>query len=152
MDLLERLRHDIRIERREAAPFKVERKVEVADDGGHVTAQERHILVVDHLLFLLAFELVHMLVDAFKVPVCLQQLCSRLVADTRHAGNVVGRVAFEAEEIDELVGAHAVALLHLRGPVHGHVGDALLRGDDAGLAAGQLIGVLVARDEERFVA
>ena len=149
---LERLGHLVGIERRERARFEVEREVEVAHDGGHLAAQIRHVLVVDDLLFLLALEIVHVLVDALEVAVGLQQLRGGLVADAGHAGDVVGRVALEAEEVDELVGAHAVALEHLGRAVDGHVGDALLRGDDARLVGCQLVGVLIARHEQRLVA
>ena len=63
--------------------------------------------------FCLPLEVVHMLVDALQAAVGLQQLRRGLVADAGHAGDVVGRVALEAEEVDELVGAHAVTLEHL---------------------------------------
>ena len=149
---LERLGDGVGVERGEGASLEVEGEVEVAHDGGHLAAQKRHVLVVDHLLLLLALELVDVLVDALEVAVGLQQLGRRLVADAGHARDVVRRVALEAEEVDELVGAHAVALLHLGGPVDGHVGDALLRGDDARLVGGQLVGVLIAGDEQRLVA
>ena len=152
LHLLERLRHALRVERREAALLEIEREVQVAHDGGHLAGEKRHVLVVDHPLLLLALEVVHVLVDALQVPVGLQKLRGRLVADAGHAGDVVGRVALEAQEVDELVGAHAVALLHLGRAVDGHVGDALLRGDDARLVAGQLVGVLVARHEQRLVS
>ncbi len=113
LHLLERLRHALRVERREAALLEIEREVQVAHDGGHLAGEKRHVLVVDHPLLLLALEVVHVLVDALQVPVGLQKLRGRLVADAGHAGDVVGRVALEAQEVDELVGAHAVALLHL---------------------------------------
>ena len=93
-----------------------------------------------------------MLVDALKAAVGLQELGRRLIADAGHAGDVVGGVAFEAQKVDELVGAHAVALLHLGRAVDGDVGDALLRGDDARFVRGQLVGVLVARHEQRLEA
>ena len=93
-----------------------------------------------------------MLVDALQAAVGLQQLRRGLVADAGHAGDVVGGVALEAEEVDELVGAHAVTLEHLGRAVDGHVGDALLRGDDARHVGGQLVGVLVARHQQRLVA
>ena len=93
-----------------------------------------------------------MLVDALHGPVGLQELRRRLRADAGHAGDVVGRIAHQPQEVDELLGAHAVALPHLIGAVHRDVGDALLRGDDARQLARQLVGILVAGHEQGLEA
>ena len=152
LDLLERLHHLLLFERGEGRRLQVEREVEVAHDGGHLSAGERGVLVVADALELLAFERVQVLVEAFERPVLLQQLGRGLLADAGHAGDVVGRVALEPQEVGHLRRRDAVALRHLGRAVDGHVGDAFLRGDDARLVAGQLVGVLVARHQQRLVA
>ena len=149
---LERRGHGFRVEVREAARLQIQREVEVAHDGGHLATGESGVLVLDDALLLLALELVDMLVEPFQAAVRLQKLRGGLLADTGHAGDVVGRIALQAKVVGHLLGTDAVAIQHFRRPVYGHVGDALFRGDDARLVGSQLIGVLIAGHQQRFVA
>ena len=148
----ERRRDLVDVERREARVLDVEREVQIAHDCRHAAADVGGVLVLLEVLELLALELVEVLVDAVDAPVSRKQARRALVADAGHAGDVVGAVAFEAQEIGELRGRHPVALLDLGGAVDRHVGDALFGGDDAGEVARQLVSVLVAGDEQRLVA
>ncbi len=65
---------------------------------------------------LFAAQLVDMLVNALEAAVGSQQLRRRLVAHARHAGDVVGAVAFKAQEIGELRRLHAVTPRTSPGP------------------------------------
>ena len=155
--LAEGLLHVRRIEGGEAHRLQIEGEVQIGHDGRDLAGQKRRLAVVLDVLLLLALELPHMLVDALHGTVGLQKLRGGLRPDAGHAGDVVGTVAHKAQIVDELRRCHAVALLHLGRPVDGHVGDALLRGHDARQLARQLVGVLVAGDEqgletERLVA
>ena len=60
-------------------------------------------------------------------PVLLQQLGGGLVADARHAGDVVGGVALQPDEVGHQLGRDAVALDHALAVVHARVGDARAR-------------------------
>ena len=150
--LRERLGDGLGRKRRERCAFQVKLEVKVAHDGGHLAAGKRRFAVFDHALFLLALQLVDVLVDALQVAVGRKQLRRRFVADAGHAGDVVGAVAFEPQKVGELLGAHAVAVAHLRRPVNGHVGDALARGDHVRQLGAQLVDVLIARHQKRAVA
>ena len=92
-----------------------------------------------------------MLVNALEAAVGAQQLRRRLVAHARHAGDVVGAVALQSQEIGELRRLHTVTLAHLARAVDGHVGDALARGDHVRELGTQLVDVLIARDQQRAV-
>ena len=81
-----------------------------------------------------------------------EQLSSCFLANAGHAGDVVARVALEAEEVRHLSGRHAVALEHGIRCHDGHIGHAFFRRDDARLLCSELIGVFVAGDEENGIA
>ena len=150
--LRERLGDGLGAERGERSALKVQGEIQVAHDGCHLAAGERRVAVFLHALLLLAAQLVDMLVNALEAAVGSQQLRRRLVAHARHAGDVVGAVAFKAQEIGELRRLHAVTLAHLAGAVEGHVGDALARGDHVRELGAQLVDVLIARDQQRAIA
>ena len=150
--LAERLLHVRRVEGGKAHRLQVEGEVQIGHDGRDLSGQKRRLAVVLDVLLLLALELPHVLVDALHRPVGLQKLRGGLGSDAGHAGDVVGAVAHKPQVVDELGGRHAVALLHLGRPVDGHVRDALLRGHDARQLARQLVGVLVAGDEQGLVS
>jgi hypothetical protein len=95
-------------------------------------------------------ELVDVLEHALEGPVLRDQLAGGLVADPGNAGDVVGGVALETDEVRHLLGRHPVACedplrgvdVDVRDPARGHhqrdaVGDQLKRvavgRDDGGL-------------------
>ena len=149
--LRKRLGDGLRAKRRERRTLKIQGEIQVAHDGGHLAAGERRLAVLLHALLLLAAQLVDMLVDALEAAVGAQQLRRGFVAHARHAGDVVGAVALQSQEIGELRRLHAVALAYLAGAVDGHVGDALARGDHVRELGAQLIDILIARDQQRAI-
>ncbi len=89
---------------------------------------------------------------AFDVAVGLDQLRGRLVADARHAREVVRRLALEGDEIGPLLRRNAVLLHHSLGVEPGHIGDAAPRHHHADAIAHELEHVAVARDDQYLVA
>ena len=80
------------------------------------------------------------------------QLARGLVADSRDAGDVVRRVALEADEVGHLIRAHAVAQLDPLGRVDVDVRDAA-RGHHQGHVLGaELERVAIGRDDARLDA
>ena len=97
-------------------------------------------------------KLVHPLQEGFDGDEVLNQLGRRLVADARDPGNVVGCVAAQRFEVDQLRGLEAVSLTNLIRPVQEGVGDAP-SGDQRFHGLGhQLKTVEVARDYRDRVA
>ena len=76
-------------------------------------------------------------------PYSLDQLGGALLADPLHAGNVVGRVADQRAQIEQLLGRHAEALLDFGGPV----AAVLHRVEQRDALADELHQVLVGRDD-----
>ena len=150
--LPESLRHRFRLIRGEGKGFQLERKIKVAHDGGDIARKESHVAVVLQVFQLLALQLVQILVDALHAAESLEQLRGGLLPDTGNAGDIVGRVAHQAQEIGDLRGSHPVFFLDHRRIEHHHVANALLRGEDARVFARQLAGVLVAGHQQDIAA
>ena len=94
----------------------------------------------------LALDRVRVLQDVFQAAELMDEFQGGLLADARHPGYVVGRIAHEREHVDHLLGRHApLALKVFRSeravvPCIKH----------ANPGAQQLLGVLVARNNEGF--
>ena len=71
----------------------------------------------------------------------------RLVADARDAGDVVGGVALEPDEVRDQLRRDAVAVDHALAVVDLRVGHAAARAHDPHAVVDQLVGVAVARDD-----
>ena len=127
--------------------------VEAAVDGG----QHLRLLGVlggraQRLAPLLAGHLVQMLVDALQAAELDEQVGGGLLADARHALDVVRRVTLEADEVGDQLGADAVALADPVGRVDDDVGHAARRHHDADAVGGQLERVAVGGDDAHPVA
>ncbi len=133
----------VRVGRDELLQIQVERYVALGccELFGH----SRVLGVVDQVLLALgAADLVDMLEHAFQRAEPLQQLRRGLVADSRHARDVVAGVALEPDEVRNQLGRHAVAIDHAGAVVHAGVGDPTARGHDLGPVSDELVGVPIA--------
>ena len=102
-------------------------------------------MLAEVLLPLRAGDLVHMRQHPLERPVLLEQLRGGLVPDPRDAGDVVGGVALQPDEVGDQLRRHAVALDHALAVVDARVGDATRGGHDPDAAVvGELVGVPVA--------
>ncbi len=95
-------------------------------------------------------ELGRMLDHALDRSVLRDQLSSGLVADTRDTRDVVARVAFQADEVGDLVGPDPVAGLYALGRVDLDVGDPARRHHQADVLRHELERVTVGRDDARL--
>jgi hypothetical protein len=86
---------------------------------------------------------------ALEIPVALQQLSRGLRADAPRAGNVVGRVATQADQIGHLIRTDPVALNDAVGIDVLHLADARDGTNDGRAGRGQLVRVAVVREDER---
>ncbi len=76
----------------------------VHQDGGQRLAHPALLREGDHVLLLLALELLHTVDDAFQAAELFHQLHGGLLADAGNAGDVVHRVAHQAEDVAHLIG------------------------------------------------
>lgn len=106
----------MRAERRERRAFQIQLEIQVADDGGDLTAQARRLFVLDEALPQLALQLVDVPIDAFDALLGLEQLRGLLRADAGNTGDVIRRIPHEAQVIAELLRRDAITLPHLIGP------------------------------------
>ena len=104
------------------------------------------------LLELLAGDFLHMCEHVLNGTVGQQQLRSCLRADTRDARNVVGRIAHESLEIDELHRLKAILLLEGSRVIVLELRDALLGQEHAQVWPHELQSVAVARDDTHIIA
>ena len=132
--------------------LQIEVELHIAHDGRHAAARVRVFLVFSEVLQLLALELVEVVVDAVDAAVILQKFRGGLVANAGHAGNVVRRIALQAQEVGELRGRHAIALLDLGGTVNRDIGDAFFRGNHMRAIGYELVDVFIAAHEQGFVS
>ena len=138
---------------RPARLLEVELDRHVADDGHHPLAQPDLVDVRLECGFQPALgQLVDTLEQGFDADVVLDQLGGRLVADARHARDVVRGVAAQRFEIDELRRLEAVTLPHLVGAVDEGVGDASARHKSLHRLGDELQAVEVAGDDRDRVA
>ena len=79
------------------------------------------------------FQFICVPVCIFDAAVVLDDLCGRLLAHPRHAGNVVRSIAHQRLHINEFFRRDTVALFHFRRIVILHLGPSLLRLRDADL-------------------
>ena len=98
------------------------------------------------LLALGAGDVVHVLEHALQRPEPLQQLGGGLVPDSRHARDVVARIALQTDEVRDQLGRDPVALDHSFSVVHAGIGDPPRRGHDLHAVAHELVGVAVPGD------
>ena len=148
----ERLRYLCRIKIRKRKIFKIDLDRHITHDRGNFARKKGVVLMVRKILKLLSLESIEMCIDALEIVEFLQHGRSLLVANTGNARNIVRLIALQAQEIRKLTRGNAIALLHLSRTIDNHIGDALLRGDDARKIARQLIGILIAGHEQRVVA
>ena len=79
----------------------------------------------------------------------LDELRRRLVADTRNAGDRIGRVALEADEVGHLLRRHSEPRRNSLGRIDVDVGDTARRHHEADVVRYKLKCVAVGRDDAR---
>ncbi len=125
----------------------------VALGGGQLLGDARQLGVLAQVLLALGpRDVVDVLEHALQRPPRLQQLRGGLVADPGNAGDVVGRVALEPVEVGDQLGADAVAVDHLLGPVELGLGDPPRGGHDLDVLVDELEGVAIAGDDRHLDA
>ena len=123
---------------------------EVALDRRQQLRALRVLAVLDQrLAALVAGHGVDVRVDALERAEAHEQVGRGLVADAGHAGDVVGGVALEADEVGHEPRRNAVAGLDALGRVDVHVGHAARREQDADVVRDELERVAVVRDHAR---
>ena len=128
--------------------LEVDLERDVAHHRREQLAHARVVRVVDQVLLALgARDLVDAGEHAFEVAELLQQVRGGLVADAGDAGDVVGRVALEADEVRDQLGRDAVAVDHGLAVVDLRVRDAAGRGHDPHAVVDELVRVAVARHD-----
>ena len=132
--------------------LQIEVELHIAHDGRHAAARVRVFLMLGKVLQLLALELVEVVVDAVDATIVLQKLRGGFIANAGHAGNVVGRIALQAQEVGELRRRHAIALLNLGRAVNRDIGDALFRGNHVRAIGHELVDVFIAAHKQGFVS
>ncbi len=75
----------------------------IGDDGCQFFAQHRHILACPHFFADGALDFIRVFDHSFHAAVFLDKFRGRFFANTLDAGNIIYRVAHEAEYIDHLV-------------------------------------------------
>ena len=125
--------------------LEVELDGDVVDDRGELLGEPRGVGELGQVLLALgARDLVDAREHGLEVAEALQQVRGGLVADARDAGDVVARVALEADEVGDQLRRDAVAVDHALAVVDLRVGDAARGGHDPHALADQLVGVAVA--------
>ena len=100
----------------------------------------------------LSLDVIGMLKHVIEGTPLDQQLGSGLFAHAGHTGNVVTRIALEAQEIGNEARRDTVALHDLFGRVDNDIGHALASRHDARGVTRELVGILITRDEKDTVA
>ena len=102
---------------------------------------------------LLSLDVFESLIDTLDGAELLQEFGGRLVADSRDAGDIIGRVALETEEVGNLLGGDTIALVDLIAIIDDYISDAFAsRHHPHSLIGNQLESVLVAGDHQDVVA
>ena len=133
--------------RREDERGRIAVDVEVAPHRRELLRDERLLRVLPDVLRPRGRELVHVLEHAVERAVLRDQLTRRLVPDPRNAGDVVGRVALEPDEVGDLVRPDPVARLDPLRRVDVDVRDPARRHHQADVVADELEGVAVGGDD-----
>ena len=107
----EHAHHRIGVDRAPQRELDVALDGSVRTDRGDLAAHARVLGVLAQVLAHLAGNLLGVVEHRIERTVLLDELGGRLLADARHAGDVVGGVALQAEEVGDLVGADAEPLL-----------------------------------------
>ena len=92
-------------------------------------------------------QLVHVLEDSLERAVGGDQLRRGLVADSRDAGDVVGGIALQADEVGHLVGRDPQPRLDALGRVDVHIRDTARGHHQADVVGDELEGIAVGRDD-----
>ena len=120
LELLEQRNDPLRVERSGRERVGVHVQLQVAIDGGQALRQQRLCGVGLDLLPLLALELVDAGDQRLHRPELGEQLLGGLLSHSGNAGDVVGAVAGEPEQVDHLLGALHPEPLAYRGHVEHH--------------------------------
>ena len=131
----------IRSSRSSSKSMSSDRRRQLLGDAGVVG------VVRQVLLALGARDLLDVGEHALEVAELLQQLGGGLVADARDAGDVVGGVALEPDQVGDQLGRDAVALDHALAVVDLGVGDPARGRHHPHPVLDQLVDVAVARDD-----
>ena len=127
-------------------------EVEVAPHRRELLRHARLVGVLDDVLLARGRQLVRVLDHALERAVLRDQLAGGLVADAGDAGDVVGAVALEPDEVRNLLGLDAVARLDALRRVDVHVAHAARRHHQRDVVGDELERVAVGRDDRRLDA
>ena len=128
--------------------LQVEVDGDVVDGRGELLGEPRGVGELGQVLLALgARDLVDAREHGLEVAEALQQVRRGLVPDARDAGDVVARVALEADEVGDQLGRDAVAVDHALAVVDLRVRDAPRGGHDPHPLVDELVGVAVAGDD-----
>ncbi len=133
--------------RREDELRRVAVDVEVAPHRREQLRDPRLVRVQDDVLPARRRQLVDVVDHTLERAVLRDELARGLVADPRHARDVVARVALQADEVRHLIGPDAVAGDDAVGRVDVDVGDAARRHHQADVVGAELERVAVGRDD-----
>ena len=148
LPLAERLRRSGAVGAAGDLRLEVEVDGDVEHDRGELLGDARVLGVVGEVLLALgAGDLVDAVEHGLEVAEALQQVGRGLVADAGDAGDVVARVALEADEVGDQLGRDAVAVDHALAVIDLRVRDAPRGGHDPHAVADELVGVAVAGDD-----
>ena len=97
--------------------------------GGKIFTHERLLIVFSQIILRLCrLDLIQMFMSIFDGMIALNQLCRRLLTNTRHTWNIIGGVSHQTLHINKFRRRHAVQLLHIDGIIilrHGAAGFGL---------------------------
>ena len=149
LELVEEHTHPLRVERAVLEILGLDADVDGAVEHRHLTVLEHALLRFAEVLALLRRQLIEVVEDVLERSVGADELRSRLLADARHARQIVARVAAQRGVLGILRGGDAAPLEDARLVVERVVGDAALVVEDLDVRVGdQLVRVAVARDDD----
>ena len=147
LELPERLAQLSPVGRRENELGRIGVDVEVAAHRCEHLRRARLVGELGQVLLARRRQVIDVLEHILERPVLRDELTGGLVPDTRDAGDVVGGVALEPDEVRDLVGPDPVPCLDPLGRVDVDVADAARRHHQADVLGDELEGVAVGRDD-----
>ena len=144
--------HALAVERGNSARVRIELHWRVGHNRHQFLALQRLFFPSDQFVAPARFDFVEVRVDVLDATVRLDQFGGCLLANSLDAGNVIGRIAFERFEIDQLTRLELVACFHRGFVVEDHRSGAGLRREHQHADAGthQLQRVRVTGDDQRL--
>ncbi len=118
LELLEELAEPCRVGRRAVQVVEGHREVDVVAQARQLPRHARLVgLLLQGLPRSLRLDVARVLEQRVEGAPLADQLCGALLSDAPHARDVVAGVAHQRAHVEQLLGRHAEARLHLGGPV-----------------------------------